>query len=56
MMTCPKTGRAAPTGIAFGSVAAFDATKLQNITVRCSQCGENHVVDNATVKLFPNEP
>jgi hypothetical protein len=56
MITCPKTGKPVPSGIVFGSLAAFDATVLENIVVRCTQCGENHLVDNATVKAFPGEP
>ncbi|HZY95614.1 MAG TPA: hypothetical protein VFE35_00780 [Candidatus Cybelea sp.] len=55
MITCPKTGRAVPTGIAFGNLAAFDATALANNTVQCAACGETHIVDNSTVKIFPQE-
>lgn len=55
MITCPKTNRAVPTGMAFGSLAAFDATTLVNNVVRCRECGENHIVDNTTVKVFPKE-
>jgi hypothetical protein len=55
MITCPKTGRAVPTGITFGSLAAFDQTTLINNTVRCGACGESHLVDNSAVKVFPNE-
>lgn len=56
MMTCPKTGKAVPTGIAFGTLAAFDGTTLANNTVQCVACGEGHLVDNTTVKVFPQEP
>jgi hypothetical protein len=55
MITCPQTGKAVPTGFAFGSLAAFDETTLINNSVRCQACGEPHVVDNSTVKVFPNE-
>jgi hypothetical protein len=56
MMTCPRTGEAVPTGFTFGTLAAFDATSLENIQVQCRACGEMHVVDNANVKAFPSEP
>ncbi len=56
MITCPKTGKAAPSGIVFGNLAQFDAAVLENNVVRCTECGENHLVDNATVKAFPSEP
>jgi hypothetical protein len=56
MITCPKTGKAVPSGFVFGTLAAFDGTKLENNVVQCSECGENHVVDNTTVKAFPSEP
>jgi hypothetical protein len=56
MITCPKTGKTVPTGFVFGSIGAFDETTLINNTVRCSACGESHLVDNTTVKVFPNEP
>lgn len=56
MIACPKTGKAVPSGIVFGTLAAFDAAILENNVVRCSECGENHLVDNATVKAFPSEP
>jgi len=56
MITCPKTGRSVPTGFAFGSLAAFDQTTLVNNVVGCSECGESHIVDNKTVKVFPQEP
>jgi hypothetical protein len=56
MITCPKTGKAVPSGIAFGNLAAFDATTLKNNTVQCSACGESHLVDDSTVKVFPSEP
>ncbi len=56
MITCPKTGKAVPSGIVFGSLAAFDAAILENNVVRCTQCGESHLVDNTTVKAFPSEP
>lgn len=55
MIVCPKTGRAVPTGMAFGSLAAFDATTLVNNSVTCAACGEAHLVDNSTVKVFPQE-
>jgi hypothetical protein len=56
MITCPKTGRAVPTGIVFGSLAAFDGTTLKDNTVQCAACGEPHLVDDTTVKVFPSEP
>lgn len=56
MITCPKTGKPVPTGITFGSLAAFDGTTLVNNTVQCAACGEGHLVDNTTVKVFPQEP
>jgi hypothetical protein len=56
MITCPKTGRAVPTGIVFGSLAAFNGTTLKGNTVRCAACGDMHLVDNSTVKIFPSEP
>jgi hypothetical protein len=56
MITCPKTGRSVPTGLAFGSLAAFEATTLLNNVVHCRECGESHVVDDETVKVFPQEP
>jgi hypothetical protein len=55
MIVCPKTGKAIPTGFTFGSLAAFDATTLTNNTLQCAVCGETHVVDNSTVKIFPQE-
>jgi hypothetical protein len=56
MITCPKTGKPVPTSIRFGTLAAFDAVILENNVVRCNECGENHLVDNTTVKAFPSEP
>jgi hypothetical protein len=56
MITCPKTGKAVPSGIVFGSLATFDETTLINNVVRCTECGEGHLVDNTTVKVFPSEP
>lgn len=56
MIVCPETGRAVPTGIVYGSLAAFEATKLSNNTVKCAACGETHIVDDSTVKVFPQEP
>jgi hypothetical protein len=55
MITCPQTGKAVPTGFAFGTLAAFDATVLSNNSIQCRECGEPHLVDNSTVKVFPNE-
>ena len=55
MILCPKTGRAVPTGIVFGSLAAFDATTLANNSVTCAACGDSHLVDDTTVKIFPQE-
>ncbi|MBV8154216.1 MAG: hypothetical protein JOY98_07340, partial [Candidatus Eremiobacteraeota bacterium] len=37
-------------------LAAFDATTLVNNYVQCNLCGERHLVDNSTVKVFPSEP
>ncbi|MFY9719717.1 MAG: hypothetical protein WAK16_08730 [Candidatus Cybelea sp.] len=45
-----------PTGFVFGTLAAFDGTTLVNNTVHCAACGDEHLVDNATVKVFPQEP
>jgi hypothetical protein len=56
MIVCPKTGRAVPSGIVYGSLAAFDQTKLTNNRVKCAACGETHIVDDLTVKVFPQEP
>lgn len=56
MIVCPKTGKAVPTGFAFGSLEVFDATTLTNNTVTCAACGDTHLVDDSTVKLFPQEP
>jgi hypothetical protein len=56
MITCPKTGKSVPSGIVFGNLASFDAAVLENNAVRCTECGENHLVDNTTVKAFPSEP
>ncbi|MBV8283003.1 MAG: hypothetical protein JO175_00045 [Candidatus Eremiobacteraeota bacterium] len=56
MIICPTTGRPVFTGLAFGSLAAFDATTLVNNYVQCNLCGERHLVDNSTVKVFPSEP
>jgi len=56
MITCPKTGKPVPSGFVFGNLAAFDAAILENNMVQCTECGENHLVDNATVKAFPSEP
>jgi hypothetical protein len=56
MITCPTTGKSVPSGIAFGSLAVFDATTLVNNVVKCAACGEEHLVDNTTVKVFPSEP
>jgi hypothetical protein len=56
MITCPTTGRAVPTGIVFGTLAAFDSTTLENNVIGCRECGEKHLVDNSTVKVFPQEP
>jgi hypothetical protein len=55
MIICPKTQKAVRSGTVFGNLAAFDATELENNTVRCSACGEQHLVDNSTVKAFPQE-
>lgn len=55
MITCPQTGRAVPTGFAFGSLAAFDETTLTNNSIQCRECGEPHRVDSSTIKVFPNE-
>ncbi|MFZ0575186.1 MAG: hypothetical protein WB644_02685 [Candidatus Cybelea sp.] len=54
MITCPRTGKAVPTGFSFGNLAAFDSAILENNQVRCSACGEMHLVDNKTVKAFPS--
>ena len=56
MISCPKTGRLVPSGIAFGSLAAFDETMLRDNVVLCTACGDRHLVDNSTVKVFPREP
>ncbi len=56
MIQCPKTGKLVPSGIVFGTLAAFDATMLENNTVQCEACGASHLVDNSTVKVFPREP
>jgi hypothetical protein len=56
MITCPKTGKSVPSGIVFGTLAAFDGTRLEGNVVRCTECGENHLADNSTVKVFPSEP
>jgi len=56
MIICPKTHKPVKTGIVFGSLAAFDATTLKNNTVRCAVCGDSHLVDDSTVKVFPSEP
>jgi hypothetical protein len=56
MITCPKTGQAVPTGFVFGNLAAFDGTKLEHNTVQCAACGEMHLVDDSTVKVYPSEP
>jgi hypothetical protein len=53
MIICPKTQKAVPTGIVFGNLAAFDAATLKNNTVRCAACGEPHLLDDSTVKAFP---
>ncbi len=55
MILCPTTGRAISTGMVFGNLAAFDGTILENNHVRCSECGQQHLVDNTTVKAFPKE-
>jgi hypothetical protein len=56
MITCPTTGKAVFSGMAFGNLAAFDGVKLENNVVQCTECGESHLVDNSTVKAFPSEP
>jgi hypothetical protein len=56
MITCPRTGRPVPTGLTFGTLTAFDSTILENNSVHCPSCGEMHLVDNTTVKVFPSEP
>jgi hypothetical protein len=56
MITCPTTGKAVPSGITFGTLAAFDAAMPSNNVVKCAACGQGHLVDNSTVKVFPKEP
>ncbi len=55
MITCPTTGRTVPTSIVFGTLAAFEGTRLENNHVKCRACGQDHIVDNSTVKIFPEE-
>lgn len=55
MILCPKNGNAVPTGFSFGDLATFDATTLVNNYVQCGSCGEMHLVDDSTVKVFPSE-
>lgn len=55
MIICPSTGKAVRSGLVFGDLATFEATTLTNNTVRCTACGEQHLVDNTTVKAFPQE-
>jgi hypothetical protein len=54
MMICPKSGKAVRTGLRFGSLKQFDATTLRGNRVRCTDCGEMHLVDDSTVKVFPS--
>lgn len=55
MIKCPVTGAAVFSGIAFGTLAQFDAAKVENNTVGCPSCKGTHLVDNETVKAFPSE-
>jgi len=54
MIICPRTGKPAHTGMAFGNLAAFDSATIVDNYARCSECGEMHLVDNSTVKVFPS--
>lgn len=56
MITCPTTSKVVPAGMVFGTLQAFDETILENNTVQCAACGQSHLVDNSTVKVFPSEP
>jgi hypothetical protein len=56
MITCPTTGKTVPSGIVFATLAVFDETTLLNNRVGCAACGQAHLVDNSTVKVFPSEP
>lgn len=56
MITCPTTGKVVPAGMVFGTLQAFDQTILENNSVQCAACGQPHLVDNSTVKVFPSEP
>lgn len=42
MITCPTTGRTVPTSIVFGTLAAFEGTRLENNHVKCRACGQEH--------------
>jgi hypothetical protein len=54
MINCPKTGKAVPSGFGFGDLASFDSATLVGNYVQCTACGEMHLVDNTTVKVFPD--
>jgi hypothetical protein len=54
MITCPTTGKTVPSGLGFSDLASFDSNKLIGNYVRCSACGEMHLVDDTTVKVFPS--
>jgi hypothetical protein len=53
MITCPRTGKAVPTGFKFGNLAAFKAMTLTNNKVKCAACREMHLLDDSNVKAFP---
>ena len=55
MIICPKTGKAVPSGFTFGDLTSFDSATLVNNYVQCASCGEMHLVDNSTVRVFPSE-
>lgn len=54
MITCPKTGKAVPSGFGFGDLASFDSARLIGNYVQCTDCGEMHLVDNETIMAFPS--
>jgi hypothetical protein len=54
MITCPNTGEAVPAGMRFSDLRSFDASAIEGNTVGCSACGQAHLVDKTTIKVFPS--
>ncbi|HKU82341.1 MAG TPA: hypothetical protein VJP76_09250 [Candidatus Tumulicola sp.] len=54
MIECPKTGKLIPTGLRF-TLASYDAASFFGNQIGCSACGELHLADKTTVKVFPDD-